>query len=369
MDAPVNEDTINSVDPKLYQGLANGKIRELQEAVNEGRMTKGEYLQKVVAILWEEASTDSVDPKSDQGLAQDEIRELQKAVNEGRVTKGEYFQKVVAIIWAREALRPSDEDEEDEEDEDEEPTVEDVTNLELNQQTPRFECGECVVCRLPGGWAPGRVIEKKKSDLQDQTKEQTRLLSECLHIRLDSASIGGHRTVYMQDQRNYVRLELCFGQRPDAESFTRACLPPHQSRGSKRAKLRFAAGERVACLVEDDSGDYALWKGGTVTQLWPCVPSSEDDTVEDEKLAAAYAVQLDNDCRVLVHGDNHKLVRDLIYQAEGVYNFGFCGKRFTKRRDVGSGEWELVDQSTRRARACSPPPEEQPHGVLTLMET
>ena len=170
-----------------------------------------------------------------------------------------------------------------------------------------------------------------------------------------------------EDSSECVRPEVCFGQRPDAESFTRACLPARKRANGRGAKLRFAVGERVACLVEDDS-DYTVWKAGTVAEEWTHVPASEGEEEGVGDRTAMYTVQLDSGCRVLVHRDDHLLIRDLKYQAEGAHRA--CGKRFKKRRrdgdggggdgsGGGSGEWEVVDHSTRRTRPCSPPADDE----------
>jgi hypothetical protein len=337
---------------------------------------------------------ESADVKSDQELAQDaSIREAHEAVNEGRMTTEEYLLKVIAVLWTGEkvntvlepfattsgggAAAAADDDDndddgddddndndDDDDDDDDAPIVEDITDAtdftqlaQATKQASRFECGERVICRLPAGWAPGKVVEQNQSDLQGVPNCASASL---VHIQLD---IGpwrmrlGHHTVYVEDTANGVRREVCFRQHPDTESFTRACLPPRQSACGQKEKLRFAVGERVACLIEADFGDCACWKGGFVAELWPRLTSSEDGG----DVTAAYTVQLlDSDCRVSVHRDDHLLVRDLKYQAEGAHRA--CSKRFTKRRcsDANeSGEWEMVDHSTRQTRACSPPLEEE----------
>jgi hypothetical protein len=58
-------------------------------------------------------------------------------------------------------------------------------------------------------------------------------------------------------------------------------------------------------------------------------------------------VTLDHGPHVLVHRDNHKLIRDLSLQKEGPYLAG--GKRFTKRRR-DSHDWEAIDHMTGKTR-------------------
>ena len=152
-----------------------------------------------------------------------------------------------------------------------------------------------------------------------------------------------------QDHSNTVIPEVCFGQRQDAAYFTRDCLPPHKE-GSARPELRFSVDDRVACLVEDPSGDFAEWKSGKVTELWarPTDKYELDFWRADD--AAAYRVDLDDGGRVLVHRDDHILVRDLLLQAEGPRS----NARFTKRQRA-DGDWESVDHQTRIVRKCSAP--------------
>ena len=60
-----------------------------------------------------------------------------------------------------------------------------------------------------------------------------------------------------------MRPEVCFGQpiNPDAAGFTLACMPVFKAKTkakvASRPALRFEVSERVACLVEDASGEQA----------------------------------------------------------------------------------------------------------------
>ena len=222
------------------------------------------------------------------------------------------------------------------------------------QQAACFQCGERVLCSLPDGWFRGTVIMLTQSDFPDGSPP----LSNLVHIRLENALVEGHQKIYVQDK--YVRREVCFGQLVETESYIEALVK--QLQGVKQ--LRFAVGERVACLVEDDSGDNAVWKGGTVSQLRPRLSSSLSCPVgqgNGTNKFAAYTVQLDSDCRVFVPKDHHLLVRDLRCQPVGVHDAGAFGKRFSRQlRSDDSGQWDLIDLETRRKRACSPPPRPPP---------
>ena len=86
---------------------------------------------------------------------------------------------------------------------------------------------------------------------------------------------------------------------------------------------RFKAGDRVACAVEDATDAYTVWAAGTVldvgysleaeaAELWP----SRDWT--GGAGIVPYRVELDNGSKVIVHRDEHWLVRDLALQPEGL---------------------------------------------------
>lgn len=148
-----------------------------------------------------------------------------------------------------------------------------------------------------------------------------------------------------------VRAEVCFGQRAGAAHFTRMCLPkaPRQ----KRRAPRFAPGERVACAVEDATSEYSDWAAGTVLAV--------DGTVEEwagypeARSTVPYRVGLDGGGIVLVHRDEHVLIRELALQPAG-RRVGADGSRclgkFARRR--ADGDWQVVDHATRKVRKMQP---------------
>ena len=77
-----------------------------------------------------------------------------------------------------------------------------------------------------------------------------------------------------RDTNELVLAEVCFGQRQGARWFTRMCLPKAVRRGAQRSQRRFGLGERVACAVEDSSDEYTDWAAGEVVGL--------DHEVEEE---------------------------------------------------------------------------------------
>ena len=70
-----------------------------------------------------------------------------------------------------------------------------------------------------------------------------------------------------------------------------------------------------------------------------------------------YRVQLDGGCEVLVHRDEHWLIRDLALQPAPASRQAPGGVRCLsriERRQCGD-RWEAVDHTTRRVRPCSAP--------------
>ena len=128
--------------------------------------------------------------------------------------------------------------------------------------------------------------------------------------------------------------------------------------------LRFAVGDACVCLVPDASALQTVWLAGTVTAVWPeraAWPFGKDGT----PAAAAYAITLtapaDAPCTtvVLCHRDDHTLVRDAALQPIGLAGVSSGDvPRFGKRKR-DDGQWESIDQQTRKVRpaaAPAPPP-------------
>ena len=163
-----------------------------------------------------------------------------------------------------------------------------------------------------------------------------------------------------RDEYEVCRAEVCFGQRAGALLFTLFCLPLRKD----RRKLRFGVGERVVCAVEDESDDWTVWRTGTVLDV--------DFSIEDEAKAVfptrdwsgeagrvPYRVQLDGSVCVLVHRDEHWLIRDLALQPEGPRQAADgtrALKRLEKRpKSDGVDEWQAIDHMTRQVRSTAIP--------------
>ena len=256
----------------------------------------------------------------------------------------------------------------------------------------RFAKGERVVCRIGGGrgWAAGAVVMIDVDNPNDPTSQ----LPYVVKIDPpDSRMISAPR-----DKNEVVRAEVCFGQRERALQFTRYCLPLRQTNAR-----RFQVGDRVTCAVEDASGDYSDWVAGKVTAVHhtvggdaaavdvseaaapravvpPPIPStgaadaadgeeegeeeeSDEEVEEDEwevevqPMIVPYQVLLDSGSHVLVHRDEHWLMRHLKLQppaprtsADGTRNL----KRMVKRKAADGAGWEFVDHVTGNVRAQGP---------------
>lgn len=157
------------------------------------------------------------------------------------------------------------------------------------------------------------------------------------------------------DESDLVRAEVCFGQCEDALSFSLCCKPLQPLKQTSARTRRFSVADRVACAVEDATSDYSDWAAGEVLALNHDVEVPAGDfTPGDNGLATfPYLVMLETGTHVLVHRDDHWLVRDLALQAPGPRQSaaGACNlKRLEKRRAADGSGWELVDHQTRKVR-------------------
>lgn len=202
----------------------------------------------------------------------------------------------------------------------------------------RFAKLDRVVCSVGGerGWAPGTVQAVDEDDEDDPTgMKQIPYI-----VKIDPPD---SRLVNVPlDQSNVIVPEVCFGQREGGLWFTRMCLPKAIKKGSRRVTQRFREGDRVACAVEDETGDLSNWAAGTVMT----VDFKVDDCESIAGGVAPYQVLLDSGCTVIPHQDMHWLIRDLRLQpvgpcigADGVRNI----KRMIERKASADDSWEAID--------------------------
>eukprot|EP01046_Picozoa_sp_COSAG06_P019825 COSAG06_NODE_1428_length_9487_cov_195.907861_2_plen_365_part_00 len=129
---------------------------------------------------------------------------------------------------------------------------------------------------------------------------------------------------------------------------------------TRRRKLRFAVGDRVACLCAGPDGtDWPRrWMAATVGALWHQPTGAADGA------ALPYLLDLDavDTCGrweqpepVLVHRDDCMYVRSLDLQPPGECTNGVALQRFATRRNEEMGVDERVDHQTLVVRKVSPP--------------
>ena len=194
----------------------------------------------------------------------------------------------------------------------------------------RFRKHDRVVCYLGGerAWAPGIIVKLDLDDDSDASSDQIPYL-----VQIDAPN--SRLVCVPADSNDLVRAEVCHEQTRDALTFTLFCKPRWQSKRWRR----FAAGDRVACAVRNATHDDIVWAAGTVLDL------NYDSTPDDIKISprwawpcadgiVPYRVLLDTGEHVLVHRDEHWLVRDLLLQPAGPHQstVGMSLTRFTKRR-------------------------------------
>ena len=217
----------------------------------------------------------------------------------------------------------------------------------------RFERFDRVVCKIGGehGWAPGTIQALNEEDPQDPTTKLPYV------VKLDPPLARLISVPF--DENTICRAEICFGLASKGDlGFTLLCKP----RKSKAGKRRFGVGDRVACAVEDATGEYTCWDAGTVVDVdYNVEPDAMEVRLTGWDWSAGvgivpYRVLLDRGSQysqhVYVHSDVHWLIRELALQPAGPRQAesGWRDlKRLVKRRR-GDAEWELIDHETRRVR-------------------
>jgi len=226
----------------------------------------------------------------------------------------------------------------------------------------RFQKGDRVMCNVGGErrWASGTVQAVNERDPEDPTGRT--VVAYVVKVDPPDARLVSAP----RDSDELIFTECCFGQRADALWFTLLAMPLRSLK-----TRRFALGERVAVAVEDASAEYSVWRAGTVTELDCTVEADATGLLPEHRnwsgVVVPYKVTLDQTCKesgceesscsasgreVLVHRDEHWLVRDLALQPEGARTAADgtrCVARLS-RRQRSDGVWEAVDHSTRRVR-------------------
>jgi hypothetical protein len=204
----------------------------------------------------------------------------------------------------------------------------------------RFKKLDRVVCNVGSerGWAAGSVQALNEDDSSDPTGQR------CFPYIVKMDPPNSRLVSVPEDTNAVVRAEVCFGQRAGAGWFTRMSAPRTVRKGSQRVR-RFGVHDRVVCAVEDATDAYTDWAAGTVRAVDHFVADSEG-AAAGSALVVPYEVLLDSGCAVLVHADEHWLIRDLALQLPGP-RIAADGTRSLDRmskRKAGDG-WEMMDHT------------------------
>ena len=231
------------------------------------------------------------------------------------------------------------------------PMVAEVARLAAEQL--RFQKGSHTVCNLgTGEWVSGSIqAVNEPTPVKPWIKIPYVVYLDPPVGKLIAAPVDANDT---------IRPEVCFGQSSDSLEFTLMCLPAQHKSESRR----FSVGERVACLIEDSVPDPqgTVWAAGTINEVDVSMETAAQKLVEGSRMAprewplgvtaAPYRVQMDKGFSVLVHKDEHWLVRDLAYQLEGPCDAKgrphIPLERFQKQQQGDT--WVHVDHMTRNVR-------------------
>jgi len=212
-------------------------------------------------------------------------------------------------------------------------------------QMLRFQKHERVICNVGSDWW-------LSGSVQAVDPKDPKATDIAYAVKLDPPV---NRLISLPfDSNDIVRAESCFGLRADGLKFTLFCLP-HSTTGSK--SRRFGVGERVACAVVLEDPRGTVWATGSITEVEVSMEEAAEQCLPQGAATSKwplgvppvpYRVVLDAGGSVLVHKDEHWLVRDLELHAGGSRQ-----SRMEVRHHNGC--WEKVDHMTRRVRPCEPP--------------
>ncbi|EOD34103.1 hypothetical protein EMIHUDRAFT_228723 [Emiliania huxleyi CCMP1516] len=134
-------------------------------------------------------------------------------------------------------------------------------DLELIQQRVGVGVDACIAryeqAQQPLRFVRGDRVATHEEDPADPTGQTV-----LPYVKIDPPE--GRLISVPTDEVYVCRAEVCFGQREDGLEWTSYCLPPPAAKPVAKPR-RFAAGDRVACAVEDPSDAYSVWAAGTAT--------------------------------------------------------------------------------------------------------
>ena len=190
-----------------------------------------------------------------------------------------------------------------------------------------------LLSRIGQALSEAMSIELSEMDLNDELSDEEH--QEIMFTIFDKVL----KAVKKKGNKDLDEADLAFVKaRIEKEAIKRNLQQPHAT------KRRFAPLDRVVCRVRDDRE----WAAGTVIAV--------DHPVEGMGAMPGgivpYRVAMDSGATVLVHQDEHWLVRDLTLQPAGprVSADGTRALARMGKRKLQDGSWQVVDHVTRNVR-------------------
>lgn len=204
----------------------------------------------------------------------------------------------------------------------------------------QFQRGEHVVVNTGSEWISGTIQKGGPEEASTTASYSVKLdppMNQLTSVPLES------------DNNDRIRLDVCFHPDTDGLLFTLFSIPQVDKSRSRR---RFSVGDRVACAIKGSDSTASVWATGLVTEMEISMQKAAEEHLSDEMIAGKwpkgvpavpYRVTLDDGRSVLVHKDQHWLIRDAELQIGGTRL-----QRIETRQRAGA--WEAVDHMTRQVR-------------------
>jgi len=214
-------------------------------------------------------------------------------------------------------------------------------DLEEIRKKLRFDLNDRVLCFCGPRWLSGHVVGSAVPD--DDT-----LLPYL--VKTDPVPGLPSKTISVPSDRDEVcTQEVCFDPESELHLVKSAAT---LLAGSQRPKLRFAAGDKVACRLKNDPKDgLETWVAGVVSSIWPELPGERKWQIENISgefpSVVAYKVDFSTGGWVYCHRDHHTLIRRDGMQPQTRV------KGISKRMEVrkaNDGSREQVDHQTERRK-------------------
>ncbi|CAK0890483.1 unnamed protein product [Prorocentrum cordatum] len=214
-------------------------------------------------------------------------------------------------------------------------------DLEEIRKKLRFDLNDRVLCFCGPRWLSGHVVGSAVPD--DDT-----LLPYL--VKTDPVPGLPSKTISVPSDRDEVcTQEVCFDPESELHLVKSAAT---LLAGSQRPKLRFAAGDKVACRLKNDPKDgLETWVAGVVSSIWPELPGERKWQIENISgefpSVVAYKVDFSTGGWVYCHRDHHALIRRDGMQPQTRV------KGISKRMEVrkaNDGSREQVDHQTERRK-------------------